>query len=324
MVFLEICKSFQLMSKGLEAKKKYCVEGVISKHFKKKWDGNLRDMESKCRDLLLEEHCTKLFYLMNCFWKAIVDGDADISWLVKVRNYLDQIEKEQAKTKRKKLASPSRNYRLKRMVLKRFHEHLPHFQFKSDFLLYCNSLCPELENLWTLVTINKTSKHPKGESASSQTCQDDINLTKALNKEEKSNNSIDSTGNCSEPGTQANDHQDIDTALRLEGKFVSKNVFNLSRKNLSPPEISSLSKRLKFVPLPNKIDREKLKGDLEEYGRKLRLMWHFRNDKQTFTAEKFRPKSSFNPRNKDATTETYLNCLEKRLIDRHRDSFQKT
>ena len=77
------------------------------------------------------------------------------------------------------------------------------------------------------------------------------------------------------------------------------------------------------MPLPNKIDREKLKGDLEEYGRKLRLMWHFRNDKQTFTAEKFRPQSSFNPRNKDATTETYLNCLEKRLIDRHRDSFQK-
>ena len=103
--------------------------------------------------------------------------------------------------------------------------------------------------------------------------------------------------------------------VRLEGKFVSKNFFNLSRRNLSPPEISSLSKRLKFVPLPNKIDREKLKGDLEEYGRKLRLMWHFRNDKRTFTAEKFRPKSSFNPRNKDATIETYLNCLEKRLID---------
>ena len=66
-VFLEICKSFQLMPKGLEAKKKYCVKGVTSKDFKKKWDGNLWDMESKCRDLLLEEHCKKLFYLMSCF-----------------------------------------------------------------------------------------------------------------------------------------------------------------------------------------------------------------------------------------------------------------
>ena len=233
--------------------------------------GILWDMELKCRDLLLEEHCTKLFYLMNRFWKAIVDGDADISWLVKVRNHLDQIEKEQAKNKRKKLPSPSINSQLKRMVLKRFHEHLPHFQFKSDFLLYCNSLCLEFENLCTLVTRNKTSKHPKGESASSQTCQDDINLIEVLNEEEKSNDALESTGNFSEPGTQANDHQDIYTAfykeLRLEGKFVSKNVFNLSRRNLSPSEISLLS--------ANKIDRAKLKRDLEEYGRKLRLMWHF-------------------------------------------------
>ena len=137
--------------------------------------------------------------------------------------------------------------------------------------MYCNSLCLEFENLCTLVTRNKTSKHPKGESASSQTCQDDINLIEVLNEEEKSNDALESTGNFSEPGTQANDHQDIYTAfykeLRLEGKFVSKNVFNLSRRNLSPSEISLLS--------ANKIDRAKLKRDLEEYGRKLRLMWHF-------------------------------------------------
>ena len=127
MLFLEICKCFQLMPKRLEAKKKYCVERVTSKVFKKKWDGNLRDIESKCQDLLLEEHCKKLFYLMNCFWKAIVDGDVDISWLVKVRNHLDHIDKEQAKTKRKKLASSSINSHLKRMVLELFDEHLPYF-----------------------------------------------------------------------------------------------------------------------------------------------------------------------------------------------------
>ena len=66
----------------------------------------------------------------------------------------------------------------------------------------------------------------------------------------------------SEPGTQANDHQNINTTfykgLRLEGTFVSKNLFNLLRRNLSPPEIFLLPK--------------------------LRLMWHFQNDEQTFTA----------------------------------------
>ena len=44
-----------------------------------------------------------------------------------------------------------------------------------------------------------------------------------------------------------------------EGKFVSENVINLSRKNLSRSEISMLSKGLKFVPSTNKTNREKLK-----------------------------------------------------------------
>ena len=168
------------------------------------------------------------------------------------------------------------------MVLKGFDEHLRHFQFKSDFLSYCNSLCQEFENLCLFVTINKTSIQAKGESASSQTCQDYFNLAEVLNEEEKSNNLLDSTGDCSESGTQVNDHQDINTAfykgLRLEGKFVSKNVSNLLRRNLSPPEISLLFNGLKFVPLANKIDRGKLQRELEEYGRKLLLMCHFRND----------------------------------------------
>ena len=56
---------------------------------------------------------------------------------------------------------------------------------------------------------------------------------------------------------------------RLEGKFVSSNVINLSRRNLSEAEISLLHESLKFVPTVNKIDRTKLKTELEEYGRKL-------------------------------------------------------
>ena len=44
-------------------------------------------------------------------------------------------------------------------------------------------------------------------------------------------------------------------------------------------------------------------------------MWHFRNDEQTFSPGKFRPKSFFNPRNKDAIIKTYLSYLEERLLD---------
>ena len=44
-------------------------------------------------------------------------------------------------------------------------------------------------------------------------------------------------------------------------------------------------------------------------------MWHFRNDEKPFQYHKFRPKSTFNPRNKDTIIETYLSCLEERLLD---------
>ena len=44
-------------------------------------------------------------------------------------------------------------------------------------------------------------------------------------------------------------------------------------------------------------------------------MWHFRNDERLFSQERLKPKSTFNPRNKDAVIETCLSCLEARLLD---------
>ena len=44
-------------------------------------------------------------------------------------------------------------------------------------------------------------------------------------------------------------------------------------------------------------------------------MWHFRNDEKLFPYEKFRPKSTFNPRNKDTLIETYVSCLKERILD---------
>ena len=70
-------------------------------------------------------------------------------------------------------------------------------------------------------------------------------------------------------------------AERLEGKFVSSNAINLSRKHISESEICLLFKGLKFVLTVNKADRVKLKMELKEYWRKLRLMWHLRKDETT-------------------------------------------
>ena len=205
------------------------------------------------------------------------------------------------------------------MVFGRFNERLPHFQFKSDYYLYCNSQRPDFENLYTLLTINKTYKYRERVNATSKTYQDGTNLQEHLSREGKNNDIVNGPENLSEPGKQYQNHQDNNTAslnkTRLEGKFVSKNVINLSKRNLSRSEISLLSKGLIFVPSANKIDRAKFKRELEEYGRKLRLIGHFRNDERTFSADKFRPKSSFNPRNKDTIIETYLSSLEERLLD---------
>ena len=192
-VFLEICKSFQLMPKSLVGGKKFCVGGT-SKEFQKKWDCNLKETEMKCRDLLLEEYCSKLFSLMDSFWVEINAKRVDICWLVRVRGHLDKVEKEQQRIKQKKLSTLSSNSSLKKMVFERFNEHLPHFQFKADFLLYCSSQCPEFENIYTVTTLNKTFKNYEKNNAS-QTCQDESGLLKVLNTEDKKNEKFNSTEN---------------------------------------------------------------------------------------------------------------------------------
>ena len=99
--FLEIWKSFQLMPKGLVARKRFCVGGT-SKEFQKKWDCNSKQTEMKCRDFLLKEYCNKLFSLMDSFWVEISVKRVDICWLVKVGGHLDKVDREQQRIKQKK------------------------------------------------------------------------------------------------------------------------------------------------------------------------------------------------------------------------------
>ena len=101
---------------------------------------------------------------------------------------------------------------------------------------------------------------------------------------------------------------------RLKGKFVSENVINLSKRDLSENEISLLSKGLNFIPTCNKVDVARLKLKLEQFGRMLRLKWHFRDDIRDIPINPFETKSTFNPRNKDAVIEIYLSSLEENLL----------
>ena len=92
------------------------------------------------------------------------------------------------------------------------------------------------------------------------------------------------------------------------------NVINLSKLHLSKEEISLLSKGLKFIPTPKYINKARIKEELETYGRKLRLMWHYRNQEREIIINPFKKKSKFNPKRKDAAIEIYLSRLEEEIF----------
>ena len=100
---------------------------------------------------------------------------------------------------------------------------------------------------------------------------------------------------------------------RLKGKFVTPSIVNLSRGNVTNDEISLLSKGLKFVPTPRGLNKALIKEELEAYGRKLRLMWHFRNDERELSYDPFKKKPKFDLKRKDAAIELYLSCLEEEI-----------
>ena len=75
-------------------------------------------------------------------------------------------------------------------------------------------------------------------------------------------------------------------------EFVSPNVVNLSRHNLTNDEISLLSKGLKFVPTPNGINKALIKEEL--------------------SYDLFKKKSKFDPKRKD-TAIKYLSRLKEEI-----------
>ena len=54
---------------------------------------------------------------------------------------------------------------------------------------------------------------------------------------------------------------------------------------------------------------------MENFGRRLRLKWHFRESENFSDYPAFKPRSKSNPRNKDAAIELYLSKLEEELMN---------
>ena len=151
--------------------------------------------------------------------------------------------------------------------MERFESQFQFFRLQSRFFKFCESFIPDFENLHYLLHLNES--------------EDDVSEEKDLK-----NNSfvaichvntsfLDNKLNVKDNAAKVLDN-------RLQGNFISKNVLNLSRRNLAGSEISLLFKGLKFVPTFNTIDKAKLKTELEALSKILRLQWHFRNEENEF------------------------------------------
>ena len=102
---------------------------------------------------------------------------------------------------------------------------------------------------------------------------------------------------------------------RMVGRFEYDKVVNLSKRALSDAEISVLSKGLKFVSTPKEVDFSQIKIDLENFGRRLRLKWYFRDSEDFSEVPVFRPCSKFNPRHKDVAIDVAnMSKLEDELM----------
>ena len=68
--------------------------GHPSKKSSEEFRSSVNDMDHKGCNLLLQEHCKKLFLLLDCLWDDFKDFSFDLKWLLKVKNYLDKLERK--------------------------------------------------------------------------------------------------------------------------------------------------------------------------------------------------------------------------------------
>ena len=109
----------------------------------------------------------------------------------------------------------------------------------------------------------------------------------------------------------------ITNSDRISGYFCSETVFNLSKKVLSDMEIKILEKGLDYAPIQNKINDSELRREFEDFARRLRLQWYFRNKPTSSFSEPrpFTPKSSWKPPKGNPCLEIFLSQIEKELFE---------
>ena len=104
---------------------------------------------------------------------------------------------------------------------------------------------------------------------------------------------------------------------RMKGYFCSDTVFNLSNKVLTEEEIKVLEKGLDFAPIQRKVNEPELRQDFENFCRRMRIKWHFRNEPSDNFSERpaFSPKSLWKPPLGHPNLEVFLSQVENELFE---------
>ena len=302
--FLEVCKSYNIVPKGLVVNKRPFIS-FSSDELTAAWKETLQATQATLIETLIVGIFRKLTDFEIDFWEEmcrVVERSTEeefSDWAVKLLVYLEKHEKRCREKKCKKLKKLLPKCYLEE-ALQRMREHEGYLTFKTeiyDFLQEINCDIPNLVNL-NLIGSSFMSNNNDSTLKDNSILQNNSTLTPEIPA---------SLEYHSGPCEAVNN--------RYIGKFVSDNVVNLSSKNLSAAEISLLSKGLKFVPTPTHVDRAVLKAELETFGRRLRLKWHFRNSESTTAINPFRRKSTFNPKGADTAIEMYLSCLEEEILN---------
>ena len=109
---------------------------------------------------------------------------------------------------------------------------------------------------------------------------------------------------------------------RFQGHFCSNTAFNLNNRVLSENEIRVLEKGFDLAPIQRKINEFELRKDFEEFCRRMRTKWNFRNEpSQDFSVvPAFARKSSWKPPLRHPNLEVFLSQAESELFKETQDS----
>ena len=279
---------------------KKTAQSIRNDEVQNRWNSVLTDAERTLCRITIEEDIKTMKIEENDFWSVIdvlrsvnpTEPVITAEWLAKLKLHLKKLSKNLIKQKTRKLNDISQHLDVD--VVSRFTSRADDFSFRDTLWNFTTDFYPEVNDIVTLANLNDSISVMNNSIFHSN----NVSVEESEGEEENSE------------GNNGNIQPNVD---RIEGKFVSKNVVNLSKRVLSTAEISLLSKGLKFIPTPNSINIAKIKENLEVFGRKLRLKWHFRNQDNFSPTDPFVEKSKFNPKS-DSMIEVYLSCLEDRIV----------